>query len=101
MLEGFELWVPPVPEEYDDGMPIYEIIGTDAQIVQFPVRPNRQVMCFSGGMAYMSDGLIMEVKLGGLGKAFGRLAGGGSLFQITYTNTNPTTTGYIGMVSDE
>ena len=41
----------------------------------------------------------MECKLAGLGKTFGRLAGGGSLFQITYTNDS-TEDGYIGMTPD-
>jgi len=100
MLEGFELWVPPTPPTFgEDGMPFYEIIGTDAQIVQFPVRPGRKVMCFSGAMAYMSDELKMECKLAGFGKTFGRLAGGGSLFQITYTNES-SKDGYIGMTPD-
>jgi len=99
MFEGFELWIPPTPEEYDDGMPIYEIIGTDAQVVQFPVRPGRKVMCFSGGMAYMSDGMTMEAKLGGLKKTFGRVAGGGSIFEITYTNQSAHD-GYIAMTPD-
>jgi uncharacterized protein (AIM24 family) len=99
MIEGFELWVPPTPDAYDDGMPIYEIIGTDAQIVQFPVRAGRQVMCFSGAMAYMSDGMTMDVKLGGFKRTFGRVAGGGSLFEITYTNSTGTD-GYIGMTPD-
>merc|ERR1719343_491128 len=100
MLEGFELWVPPTPPEYaEDGMPYYEIIGTDAQIVQFPVRAGRKIMCFSGAMAYMSDGMKMDTKLAGFGKTFGRLAGGGSLFQITYTNET-SQDGYIGMTPD-
>ena len=99
MLAGFELWVPPIPTEYDDGMPIYEILGTDSQIVQFPVRARRQVMCFSGAMAYMSEGMTMSVKLAGLAKTFGRLARGGSLFEITYTNESDKD-GYIGMSPD-
>jgi uncharacterized protein (AIM24 family) len=100
MLEGFELWTPPKPPEFEeDGMPYYEVIGTDAQIVQFPVRAGRKVMCFSGAMAYMSDGMDMDCKLAGFGKTFGRLAGGGSLFQLTYTN-NTQKDGYIGMTPD-
>lgn len=99
MLEGFELWVPPIPDEYDDGMPIFEVIGTDAQIVQFPVRPNRKIHCFSGAMAYMSDGIDMEAKLGGFGRTLGRIVGGGSLFEITYTN-NSGVDGYISMTPD-
>jgi uncharacterized protein (AIM24 family) len=99
MLAGFELWVPPKPNVYADGLPVYEILGTDAQIVQLPLRARRQVMCFSGAMAYMSDGMKMEVKLAGLGKTFGRLAGGGSLFQLTYTNETDQD-GYIAMTPD-
>lgn len=100
MLVGFELWVPPKPDEYDDGMPIYEVLGTDAQIVQFPLRPGRKVMCFSGAMCYMSNEVNMEAKLAGLGKTFGRLVGGGSLFQLTYTNNSQTEMGYIACTPD-
>jgi uncharacterized protein (AIM24 family) len=50
-------------------------------------------------MAYMSDGLKMEVKLAGLMKTFGRLAGGGSLFQVMYTN-EAQEDGYIAMTPD-
>ena len=86
ILVGYEQWVPPVPPKYNDHLPVYEIIGTDAQIVQFPVRPGRAIMCFSGAMAYMSEGITTSVKLAGLGKTFGRIAGGGSVFEVTYTN---------------
>ena len=99
LLAGFEQWIPPRPEVYKDGLPVYEIIGTDAQIVQFPVRPGRAIMCFSGAMCYMSDGIKMEAKLAGLGKTFGRLAGGGSLFQLTYTNDSEKD-GFIACTPD-
>jgi uncharacterized protein (AIM24 family) len=50
-------------------------------------------------MAYMSNGMKMDVKLAGIGKTFGRLVGGGSLFQLTFTNeTNYD--GYIAMSPD-
>jgi len=99
MLPGFEQWVPPVPEEYNDGMPIYEILGTDAQIVQFPIRPDRKIHCFAGAMAYMSDGITMEAQFGGLGRTIGRLAGGGSIFEVIYTNTSGRD-GYVAMTPD-
>jgi uncharacterized protein (AIM24 family) len=100
MLCGFELWVPPKPNVYSsDGMPIFEVLGTDAQIVQFPLRAGRQIMCFSGAMAYMSDGMKMKVQLAGLAKTFRRLAGGGSLFQVLYTNETEQD-GYIAMTPD-
>ena len=100
MLVGFELWVPPKPQEYDDGLPIYEVLGTESQIVQFVLRPGRKVMCFSGAMCYMSSDVNMEAKLAGLGKTFGRLVGGGSLFQLTFTNNSLTQNGYIAMTGD-
>lgn len=99
LLAGFELWIPPTPSEYADGMPLYEILGTDAQIVQFPLRPGRKVMCFSGAMAYMSDGVKMEAQFVSFGKTFGRIAGGGSLMQLTYTNES-SQDGYIAMTPD-
>jgi len=71
----------------------------DAQIVQIPLRAGRQVMCFAGAMAYMSDGIKMKVKLGGVGKIFGRIMGGGSVFEINYTNESAQD-GYIAMTPD-
>jgi uncharacterized protein (AIM24 family) len=99
LLVGFEQWLPPRVPQYKDHLPVYEVIGTDAQIVQFPVRPGRAVMCFSGAMAYMSEGIKISAQLAGLGKTFGRLAGGGSLFQLTYTNESEKD-GFIACTPD-
>jgi uncharacterized protein (AIM24 family) len=99
ILHGFELWVPPKPNKYTDGLPIYEIQGTDAQIVLFPLRAGRKIMCFSGAMCYMSDGMKLELKTAGFGKTFGRLVGGGSLFELTYSNETDKD-GYIAMTPD-
>lgn len=96
---GFELWVPPVATRFDDGVPYYEIIGVDAQFVQFPLKAGRKVTCFAGAMAYMSPKVTMEARLEGLGSTFGRLAGGGSLFKTTYTNDGDED-GYISMTPD-
>lgn len=100
MIEGFELWVPPKPLKFDnDALPQWEIIGTDCQYVQFPLIAGRQIMCYAGAMAYMSNTVKMAVKFGGFGKTFGRLAGGGSLFQCTYTNEG-SEDGYVAMTPD-
>jgi len=99
MIQGFELWVPPKSETYTDGLPQWEIIGTDCQYVQFPLRGGQQVTCFSGAMAYMSNDVKLAVKLAGFGKTFGRLAGGGSLFQLTYTNEG-SADGYVAFTPD-
>jgi len=48
LIGGFEQWIAPKPALFKDGLPVYEILGTDAQIVQFPLRPGRAIMCFSG-----------------------------------------------------
>jgi len=48
LIGGFEQWINPKPPIFKDGLPVYEILGTDAQIVQFPLRPGRAIMCFSG-----------------------------------------------------
>ena len=99
ILQGFELWIPPKPDTFTDGLPVYEVQGTDAQIVLFPLRAGRKIMCFSGAMCYMSDGMKLDLQLAGFGKTFGRLAGGGSLFQLTYTNETDRD-GYIAMTPD-
>jgi len=62
LLAGFEQWIPPRPAKFQDGLPIYEILGTDAQIVQFPLRAGRKIFCFSGAMCYMSEGMKMEAQ---------------------------------------
>ena len=99
MIAGFELWVPPKAALFDDELPQWEIIGTDCQYVQFPLRAGKQVTCFAGAMAYMSNDVKLAVKFGGFGKTFGRLAGGGSLFQATYTNEG-SQDGFVAMTPD-
>jgi len=51
-------------------------------------------------MAYMSNTVKMEVKLAGISNTLKRLAGGGSIFQVTYTNESDTQEGYISMTPD-
>lgn len=96
---GFELWVPPTPPVKDNGLPCFEIIGTDAQFVQIPLKPGEKTTCMSGAMAYMSESVKMSVKFGGIMKTFGRIVGGGSLFIVEYTNDG-SEDGYISMTPD-
>jgi uncharacterized protein (AIM24 family) len=91
IFHGFELWIPPQPNTFNDGLPVYTIQGTDAQIVMFPLRSGRKIMCFSGAMCYMSDGMKLDLQLAGFG--------GGSLFQLTYTNET-SNDGYVAMTPD-
>lgn len=99
MLEtfpGFELFVPSKPEIGEHGLPEYEIIGSDGQVCQIPLAPGQEVTCDSGGMCYTSNDVKMEAKFLGFFSTLGRLAGGGSLMSITYTNEG-SEQGYVAM----
>jgi uncharacterized protein (AIM24 family) len=50
-------------------------------------------------MCYMSDGMNMTAQLTGLMRTFGRVAGGGSIFQMVFSN-DTNTDGYIAMSPD-
>lgn len=54
IIGGFVQWIAPKPPIFRDGMPVYEIVGTYAQIIQFPLRPGRAIMCFSGASTFLS-----------------------------------------------
>jgi hypothetical protein len=95
----FELWVATNRTMFSsDGMPS---LKSWEQTLQMYSSQSRQVVksCVFGAMAYMSDGMTMKVQLAGLAKTFGRLAGGGSLFQVMYTNETDQD-GYIAMTPD-
>mmetsp|Transcript_28052 Transcript_28052/g.43637 ORF Transcript_28052/g.43637 Transcript_28052/m.43637 type:complete len:261 (+) Transcript_28052:115-897(+) len=93
---GFKTWIPPKPEIKENGLPEYEIIGTDGQICQIPLAPGQAVACDSGCMCYTSNDVKMEAKFIGFFKSLGRMFGGGSLLSITYTNESEDQ-GYVAM----
>lgn len=94
---GFELWQKPKsPKQVHGDLPVWEIIGTDAQIIQFPVAPGQTITCDSGAMCFTSDNIKMDAKLLGVMKMFGRAAGGGNFFSIEYKNEG-SENGYVGM----
>ena len=95
-LPGLELWVPPKAPMTDKDLPAYEIIGSDGQIVQIPIAPGEAVTCDKGSMCYSSDRVKMEAKFLGFMKTLGRIAGGGNLFSVTYTNEGDEL-GYVAM----
>ena len=80
----------------DNGLPEYEIIGSDGQVCQIPLAPGQAVTCDSGGMCYTSNDVKMEARFLGFFKTLGRFAGGGSLMSITYTNEG-SEIGYVAM----
>ena len=62
----------------------YTIEGGNLPIVRIAMERGEAVKCESGAMAWMDDGIVMETKSGGFGKAFGRLFSGESIFLNEY-----------------
>ena len=63
----------------------YKVIGEPLPTVICDVAPNETVITEGGGMSWMTPNMKMETSAGGLGKAFGRLFSGESLFLNKYT----------------
>lgn len=63
----------------------YKVIGEPLPTVICDVAPNETVITEGGGMSWMTPNMKMETTAGGLGKAFGRLFSGESLFLNKYT----------------
>lgn len=65
----------------------YKIIGEPLPAVICDVAPGETLVTETGSMAWMSPNMKMETSAGGLGKAFGRLFTGESIFLNRYTAT--------------
>lgn len=65
----------------------YKIIGQSLPAVICDLAPGETMLTESGSMAWMSPNMKMETSAGGLGKAFGRLFSGESVFLNRYTAT--------------
>ncbi len=64
----------------------YEITGTPLPVVTCTLQANERIVCESGAMSWMSPNMQMGTNSnGGMGKAFGRMFTGESMFQNTYT----------------
>ena len=66
----------------------YEIKGEPMPVVICSMENGESINCESGAMSWMSPNMVMETKGGGMGKMFGRMFSGESLFQNTYTAKN-------------
>lgn len=68
----------------------YEILYQPSfSVARLMMEPGDTIRAESGAMVSMSPTISMDSKMqGGLGKAFGRLLGGESLFQTTFTATH-------------
>lgn len=66
----------------------YEIFGDMMPAVTVQLTPGEQVYTQAGGMTWMTEGVRMDTNMrGGLGKAFGRIFSGESIFMATFTGT--------------
>lgn len=63
----------------------YKIIGDTLPAVTCDLAPGETMITESGSMAWMTPNMKMETTAGGLGKAFGRLFSGESVFLNRYT----------------
>ena len=63
----------------------YQIKGEPMPVVICQLEQNERVTCESGAMSWMTPNMEMETSGGGLGKMFGRMMSGESMFQNHYT----------------
>ena len=63
----------------------YEIKGEPTPVVICQLSPGESMITERSSMVWMSSNMEMETSAGGLGKAFGRLFSGESIFQNIYT----------------
>ncbi len=64
----------------------YEIKGEPLPVVIVYLEAGEKIMCEKGAMSWMSPNMKMETGAGGgIGKVFGRMVSGESIFQNTYT----------------
>ncbi len=63
----------------------YEIKGGSFPVVVCSLADGEQMITEKGSMAWMSPNMKMETRGGGLGKMFGKMFSGESLFQNVYT----------------
>ena len=68
----------------------YQIKGEPLPVVICTLDSGESVMCESGAMSWMSPNMQMETVGGGVGKIFGRMLSGESVFQNRYTAVDGT-----------
>ena len=63
----------------------YQISGESMPVVICDVEANESMITEKGSMVWMSPNMEMQTSAGGIGKAFGRMFSGESMFQNIYT----------------
>ena len=64
----------------------YQIIGEPMPVVICDLNGGESMITESGSMCWMSPNMDMQTSAGGIGKAFGRMFSGESIFQNIYTS---------------
>ena len=67
----------------------YEIKGDNLPVVICRLESGEQMVCEGGSMSWMDDGIRMQTEGGGLGKIFGRVLTGESMFKNRYIADRP------------
>ena len=62
----------------------YEMRGGAMPVVECHLEPGEAMKCESGSMVWMSDGLKLETKGGGIGKLFSKVVSGENMFENIY-----------------
>ena len=62
----------------------YRIEGGSLPVLILNLQRGEEIVCESGGMAWMDPGIEMQTQGGGIGKLFGRMVTGESLFTNRY-----------------
>lgn len=70
----------------------YEIKGAPFPVVECNLTNGESIVCEGGAMTWMTSGMTMETKGGGLGKMFSKALSGENMFQNTYKCTAATGT---------
>ena len=63
----------------------YQILGDSMPVVSCMLEAGESMITEKGSMVWMSPNMEMQTSAGGLGKAFGRMFSGESMFQNIYT----------------
>ncbi len=63
----------------------YEIIGGNLPAAICHLKAGEKIICESGAMSWMDDAFTMETSGGGIGKMFGRMFSGETMFRNIYT----------------
>ncbi len=63
----------------------YEILGEPFPVVTCKLEAGEKMICSGGAMSWMTPNITMETVGGGVGKVFGRMFSGESLFMNHYT----------------